>query len=143
LRDAEYPVEFASAGKARLKDGVFEEPAAPGSATRTTIRLGTEQSFGDVNGDGVEDAAATLVVDPGGSGTFTYLALVINDKGAARPLAAVLLGDRIIVRSILVQPGGVMATMLLRRPDEPMTARPRTEITRTFELQGGRLVEAN
>jgi hypothetical protein len=91
----------------------------------------------------VEDAAATLVVDPGGSGTFTYLALVINDKGAARPLAAVLLGDRIIVRSILVQPGGVMATMLLRRPDEPMTARPRTEITRTFELQGGRLVEAN
>jgi hypothetical protein len=74
LPNAEYPVDNTSTGKAQLKDGVFEEPVAPGSVTKTRIRLGKDQSFGDVNGDGAEDAAVTLVIDPGGSGTFTYIA---------------------------------------------------------------------
>lgn len=142
LPNAEYPIEFTSTGKAQLKDGVFEESVAPGSATKTKIRLGKEQAFGDANGDGAEDAAVTLVVDPGGSGTFTYLALVINEKGAAKPLATVLLGDRITVKSLAIQSGSVVVTMLTRKPDEPMSAEPKVEVTRTFKLQGDKLVEA-
>ena len=142
LPNAEYPIEFTSTGKAQLKDGVFEESLAPGSATKTKIRLGKEQALGDVNGDGAEDAAVTLVVDPGGSGTFTYLALVINEKGTAKPLATVLLGDRITVKSLAIQSGSVVVTMLTRKPDEPMSAEPTVEVTRAFKLQGDKLVEA-
>ena len=91
-------MEAASTGRAQLKDGVFEEPAAPDSATKTKIWLGDLRALGDINGDGAEDALVTLVVDPGGSGTFTYLALVLNENGKARPFAAVLLGDRILVK---------------------------------------------
>jgi hypothetical protein len=141
LPNAEYPVEFTSTGKAQLKDGVFEEPVAPGSATKTKIRLGKEQALGDLNSDGAEDAAVTLVVDPGGSGTFTFLSAVINDKGSARPVASVLLGDRIVVKSIAIQSGNVVVTMLTRKPDEPMSAEPTVEVTRTFKLQGDKLVE--
>lgn len=142
LPNAEYPIEFTRTGKAQLKDGVFEESIAPGSATKTQIRLGKEEALGDVNGDGAEDAAVTLVVDPGGSGTFTYLALVINEQGTAKPLETVLLGDRIIVRSLAIQSGSVVVTMLTRKPDEPMSAEPKVEVTRTFKLQGDKLVEA-
>src|SRR5438034_4426530 len=81
LPNAEYPIEVASTKKAQLKDGLFQEPAAPGSPTMSKIQLGTPEAFGDLNTDGAEDAAVLLVAQPGGSGTFTYLALVLNDKG--------------------------------------------------------------
>ncbi len=141
LPNAEYPIQIASTGKAQLKDGVFEEPVAPGAATKTTIRLGKEQAVGDVNGDGAEDAVVTLVVQPGGSGVFTFLALVLNDNGTAKPVTSVLLGDRILVKSLAIQPGAVVVRMLTRKPDEPMSVTPTVEVRRTFKLRGGKLVK--
>ncbi len=141
LPNAEYPIQIASTGKAQLKNGVFEEPVAPGAATKTTIRLGKEQAVGDVNGDGAEDAVVTLVVQPGGSGVFTYLALVLNDNGRAKPLASVLLGDRILVKSLAIHSGTVVVTMLTRKPSEPMSATPTVEVRRTFKVRGNEFVE--
>jgi hypothetical protein len=142
LPNAEYLIELASTGKAQLKDGIYEEEAAPGSATKTRIQLGKIQAVGDVNGDGLEDALVTLVVDPGGSGTFTYLALVLNQDGNPKPLAAVLLGDRIIVKSLSLQNGNVEATILTRKPDEPMSAEPTVEVKRIYNLINNQLVES-
>ena len=88
-----------------------------------------------------EDAAVTLVVDPGGSGTFTYLALVINEKGTAKPIASILLGDRIVLKSLAIQQCNVVVTMLKRKPNEPMGIEPKIEVTRTFKLQSDKLVE--
>jgi heat shock protein HslJ len=141
LPNAEYPVDNTSTGKAQLKWGVFEESVAPGSATSTKVRLGKVQSFGDVNGDGAEDAAVTLVVDPGGSGTFTYLAAVINENGTAKPVSSILLGDRIVVKSLEMNAGTVVVTILTRKPDEEMSMEPKFEVTRTFKLQSDKLVE--
>ena len=141
LHNAEYSVDFTSTGKAELKDGLFQESAVPGSATKTMVSLGKDHAFGDVNDDGAEDAAVTLIVNPGGSGTFTYLALVINEDGMAKPMPSVLLGDRIIVRSLAIQPGAVFVTMLTRKSDEPMSAEPTVEVALTFRLQADKLVE--
>ncbi len=141
LPNAEYPIEITSTGKAQLKDGIFEEPSAPGSIAKTTVQLGNEQAFGDINGDGTEDIATTLVADPDGSGTFIYLALIINYNGTAKPLDAVLLGDRIIVKSIMIQSESVVVTMLNRKSYESMSAKPTVEGTRTFKLQSDKLIE--
>jgi hypothetical protein len=141
LANAAYPVEGTRTGTAPLTDGVFEEPAAPGSAATTTVRLGHERAVGDLNGDGAEDAAVTLVVDPGGSGTFTYLALIHNDQGAARPVASVRLGDRVRVQSLAIRSGRVVVTMLTRQPTAPMSAAPDVRVTRTFRLLGDQVVE--
>ena len=141
LPNAEYPIELASSGKAQLKNGVFEEPVAPGAAITTTIRLGKELAVGDVNGDGAEDAAVTLVVQPGGSGVFTFLALVLNDNGTAKPVTSILIGDRIVVESLAIQPGTVVVTMLTRNPDEPVSAAPAVEVRRAFKVRGNHLLE--
>jgi heat shock protein HslJ len=143
LPNAEYPVEGVSTGKAQLKNGVFEEAAAPGSATKIRVQLGVQQALGDVNGDGTQDAAVTLVVDPGGSGIFTYLALVLNDQGTAKPVASIFLGDRIVVKSLAIQSGSILVVMLTRQADQPMSADPTFEVARTFQLQGDKLVEVN
>lgn len=139
--NAEYPVEGVCSGKAQLKDGFFEESVAPGSATTTRIWFGKKQAFGDMNGDGVEDAAVTLVVDRGGSGTFTYLALVINEKGTAKPVASIMLGDRIIVTCLAIESSSVVVTMLTRKPDESISAEPTREVRHAFKLRGDKLVE--
>jgi heat shock protein HslJ len=141
LPNAEYPVDDASTGKAQLKDGVFEESIAPCSAGKIKVLLGKEQSFGDVNGDGAEDAAVTLVVDSGGSGTFTYLALVLNENGTAKPVSSILLGDRIVVKSLAIQAGKVVVTMFIRKPTDSMSMAPKIEVTRKFKLQSAKLIE--
>ncbi len=141
LPDAEYPVDFARTGRAQLRNGVFEETVVPGSATKTRIMLGNQRAAGDLNGDGIPDAAVTLVANPGGSGTFTYLAAVIAQDGTAKPVASVLLGDRIIVESIAIESGEIIVTLLTREPDEPMAARPTVERKRKFRLRDDRLVE--
>jgi hypothetical protein len=141
LPNAEYPIDVASTGKAQLKNGVFEETVVPGSATKTKISLGKEQATGDLNGDGGQDAAVTLVADPGGSGTFIYLAAVINRDGAAEPIASAFLGDRIAVKSLAIESGKIHVTMLTRKEGEPMAAKPTVELSRRFKLQGDSLVE--
>jgi heat shock protein HslJ len=141
LPNAEYSIEGTRTGKAQLKDGIFEEAIVPGSATKIKVQLGKEQTSGDLNGDGAEDAVVTLVVNPGGSGTFTYLVSVLNEKGTAKPGTPVLLGDRIIVQSIAIQADNVIVTLLTRKADEPMSAEPKIVITRNFKLQGDQLNE--
>ncbi len=143
LPNLEYPIDCVSSGKAALKDGYYEEPAAPGSAAMAKVALGIEKALGDINGDGWEDAAVTLTADTGGSGTFTYLALVINEQGTASALPAVLLGDRIRVESLANRPGGVDVVLLTRKAGEPMSAEPSVETRLTFKLDSSHLVETN
>jgi len=140
LPNAEYPVEGLSAPAARLKDGVFEEPAAPGSASKNRVELSQERAFGDLDGDGDEDAVVVLVVNRGGSGTFIHLASVINEKGVPKASAAMLLGDRVTVTSLAIQSGTLSVGMLVRKPGEPTSAAPTVALTRTFKHNGG-LVE--
>lgn len=143
LPNAEYPIDVASSGKAQLKNGVFEETAVPGSATKTVISIGKEHATGDLNGDGMQDAAVTLIADPGGSGTFIYLAAAINRNGTVEPVACFLLGDRIIVKSIAIESRKILVTLLTRKPDEPMAAKPTVEVKRVFKLRGNSFVEEN
>ena len=48
LGNAEYVSGFTRSGVARLTDGWFSESAAPGSATKTTIRLHDRMAFGEL-----------------------------------------------------------------------------------------------
>jgi hypothetical protein len=143
LPNLAYPIEAASAGTAQLTDGLFEEPAAPGSASMTRIQLGAIQAFGDINSDGLKDAAVTLTVDPDGSGTFSYLAVVLDQNGTLQALPAVFLGDRIAVQSLSIQPGQVVVELLTRAEGEPMSAEPTVAGTLTFKLSDDQLVAAD
>ena len=141
LQDAEYPLDVTSTGKAQLVGGVFEEPAAPGSASMVRVVLGELRVVGDLDGDGSDDAAAILVADLGGSGTFSYLAAVLDRDGAAVPVATTLLGDRIVVESLVVRSGRIVVGLLTRGPEEAMAAEPTVAVELVFELRGAELVE--
>lgn len=140
LPNLTYPIDVVPAGEVTLQDGVYQEPAAPGSATMITVKLGEQQAYGDLNGDGVDDAVTTLVADPGGSGTFIYMSAVLDQDGTGDPVSTVLLGDRVKVTSLAIADGKITVEFLTRGESEPMTAEPTVAVTQVYELQDNALV---
>jgi hypothetical protein len=97
---------------------------------------------GAIDEDAVADAAVLLKAEMGGSGTFTYLAAVLNKNGTPKPVASVFLGDRIEVQEVRIDSlRTIQVRLLTRQPDEPMAAKPTVEVTRNFRLDGGKLNE--
>lgn len=105
-----------------LAGGKSETEAAPGSATVVTTKVSGPFATGDLNGDGLEDTAVILMHDPGGSGTFYYVAAAINHGGQYAGTHAALIGDRIEPVDIKIEDSVIEVTYRDRRPEEPMAA---------------------
>ena len=142
------PVDAANAtytldkNSVTLANGSFEQAVAPGSASKILAKLTDKRANADINGDGKQDAAVVVTYSGGGSGTFSYLAVLIG-SGAGKGSAtnAVLLGDRITVDAVRIDAGKVVVDMLDRKAGEPMATAPSVKVTRTFQLQGAQLSE--
>ncbi len=140
LKNAEYHCEFAAAGSVKLVNGAYQGELSVGSSADLTVTLGEMVALGDLDEDGTEDAAVILIVDPGGSGTFYYLAVVVDEDGKPRNVASVLLGDRVQVKSVSIQSGKIVLNLVAQGPGDPMCC-PTLEKTLRYVLQGEKLVE--
>lgn len=107
-----------------LKDGSIEVSVVPGSASLTRIKLFGEPAYGDVDSDGDDDAVVLLTVDTGGSGTFFYGALAINNNGDYIGTDTILLGDRIAPQSYRIVDGKGEINYVVRAYGESMDTRP-------------------
>lgn len=139
LKNAEYPSEFPASKKARLTDGRYEEAIQPGAASKLVIVLHSLYALGDLNGDGTDDAAAILVANAGGSGSFYHLVAVLNEGGTPRPAAVASLGDRVKVEKVSVKSGEVTIDLITQGPQDPLCC-PTQKATLIFKLQGDKLV---
>lgn len=142
LKNATYKSEFVKAGQAQLKDGVYEEQAAPDSASKNTLMLTEHVAFGDVNGDPITDAAVVLAASGGGSGTFYTLAIVINRMGNPYHFHSASLGDRIKVEAVEIEDGVIAVRMLVHGEGDAMCCPTQPEVRR-YNLGFGvlRLIE--
>jgi hypothetical protein len=135
LRSATYPSPYVEAGVVRLTAGRFED-----AARRVTVYLMPEYAVGDLDADGVPDAAAILATDAGGSGTFLDLAAVLNREGVPECEAILFLGDRIPVERIRIVGDEIQLDVTMHGPADPMCC-PSVQATRRFRLEGDTLVE--
>lgn len=127
-----------------LVNGVAEQEAAPGSATKIVTKYFGNSVDIDLNSDGLMDAGFLLTQDGGGSGTFFYVATAINNAGSTQGTNAILLGDRIAPQSTNVDPNNPVQFIVNyaeRKASEPMSAQPSVAVSRTFKLDNGTLVE--
>lgn len=139
LKNGEYQSEFAASGHVKLHNGIYKEKIVPDSSTELVVTLSDKMAFGDLNGDGLEDAAVILIINPGGSGTFRYLAAVIDQNGAPKNVASQLLGDRVKVKSLSINSEEITVEMIKHRPSDPLCC-PTLETTQAYRLQGDKLV---
>lgn len=135
--NASYTIEGQSI---TLVNGSAERSIVPGSATKLLTKLSDQQAVGDVNGDGKPDVAVVLIQDPGGSGTFYYLAAVLNDStGKGNSTNVDLLGDRIAVEKLSIDKGDIVVDYLTRRSDDPLATPPSVKTTKRFSIKEGKL----
>ncbi len=132
-----------------MSDGVAVIPPSQGSETANTLRLiGApvmgdsdvgDSDVGDSDGDGNPDAALLVQHDPGGSGTFYYAVVAINDGGSYRASNALLLGDRIEPRAVEFADGRFVYTYAERKPGDSMSERGTVEksVTVTVDNSAG------
>jgi len=127
-----------------LTDGTYQgEPFVEGGASRPTVTLIPEPvAYGDLDGDGQDDAVVLLAENSGGSGTFVYLAAMVNQNGQPVNVATTLLGDRVQANSITILNNQMVVDMVQAGPDDPMCC-PSQQVIKTYSLQGDQLVEVS
>jgi heat shock protein HslJ len=140
LGNMEYQSEWTQSGTAPLTNGEYREQAAPGSATETIVRLTDHVAYGLLNGQ--DAAAVVLVTDPGGSGTFYDLAIVVEQDGQPTNLATTSLGDRVQISSLAITGNEIVVEMVTHGPDDPMCC-PTQKVVQTYALEGDQLMQTS
>jgi heat shock protein HslJ len=119
-----------------LTDGLYEEGDPPVSVRyRDNATL-----FGDLNGDGVDDAVVFLFDSGGGSATFTYVAAQLNQNGQPVDAGAVMVEDRTQIRSVAIQDGQIALEFTTAGPGDGACC-PSHMTQKSYALQDGKLAE--
>ncbi len=140
LKNAQYGGIYDTA--VQLTDGHYEgKPFVEGGASRPTVDFVKDfYAFGDLNGDGVDDAAVFLAENSGGSGVFTYVAAMLNQNGVPVNAGTAFLGDRSNLISVKIEDGIIAVDMVTQGPDDPLCCAT-LEVVKSFKLEGDELVE--
>ena len=131
LRNAEYVLDGR---RVRLQDGKLMKKLEVGSANETWL-LHDPIAFGDLNGDGLEDAAVVLSYSGGGSGTFFDLFAVLNQNGTPDAVGSRDLGDRVRIKSLEITDGDIVLMMVAHGPDDGLCC-PTQDTVVYFHLHG-------
>ena len=115
----------------QLQDGVL-------SRGLEMWRLHDQFAIGDLDGDGIDDAAVVLSYSGGGSGTFFSLLALINEEGEPLHVASASLGDRIRINSLTIEEAIIILDVVAHGPDDAMCC-PMLELARKYELIGSDL----
>ncbi len=134
LRNAEYVLDGR---RVRLQDGELVKKLEYGAASETWV-LHDPIAFGDLDGDGVADAAVVLSYNGGGSGTFFDLFAVLNRNGAPVAVGSRDLGDRVRVTSLEISGGDIILMMVAHGPDDGLCC-PTQDTVASFHLHGNDL----
>ena len=121
----------------QLVDGKFQSGSG---VDFLSVTLQDLAGFGDLNGDGIEDAAVILAENYGGTGTFEYLVPVFNVGHNLAPSSGFLLGDRVQVNAISITNGVIKLDLLTHAPNDSLCC-PSQTMTQSFRfIQGPGLV---
>ena len=125
-----------------LSKGHWEgSPYTEGSAARP--RVGLLQDFlltGDLDADGVEETVAILWQSGGGTGSYTYIAVMKPENEVFENISTVLIGDRVKLRSGKIDSGEIVLGVLQAGESDPMCC-PTQLVTRTWTLNEKQLEE--
>lgn len=151
LKNATYTV---SRMKTTLKDGVFPTPKPDtpppvekqiGGAVFTDridweLKFGSA-SFGDLNGDGTNDAAVLLYYPEGADGEGYELVTMLNKKGELVQVGDVYLGRAVDVERVRVNPKGVIVADVKVHDRFDSVMSPTKKVSWKFRIANDKLIK--
>lgn len=136
LRGASYPTSVGNGGFVQLFQGTARQSGAGGD---NEISLLGDPAFGDLDGDGENDAAVILVTKTPIGNVYYELIAVLNQDGYPDAVAGMLLGDRIRINVVGVLAGKIYVTLVRHGPNDPLES-PTLRAKESYQLQGRELV---
>jgi hypothetical protein len=124
-----------------LVNGTAEHAIIPSSAAKIKTAIFGRPVYGDISGDGKDDAVMFLSQDTGGSGIFYYAVAAVKIGGQYAGLNAVFLGDRIAPQNINVFKGVANVNYAARSDRQPFTTPPSIGTTKYLIVKDGQLIE--
>ena len=121
-------------GKVPLKGGTWTDSGDGGS----TFVLDPHQALGDLDHDGVPDAAGIVVEQSQGSGTFFYLFALLSRDG--RPVQAGppdWLGDRSKIDRVTIDRKGILSVRYVTHKERDPECCPTLRIEDRFRIENG------
>lgn len=135
-------LDYSIEGKIKsLKNGTFIEKNPEFPISAETTMLGKSFANYDLDRDGDKDVVAIVNFNSGGTGTFAYLAVVLNNKQVAMPISAQSLGDRIKLESFSVNTANeIVLKYFVHGENQAMAEVPEKEVNQKFTVVGNKLV---
>ncbi|HEY5118799.1 MAG TPA: Gmad2 immunoglobulin-like domain-containing protein [Anaerolineales bacterium] len=96
-------------------------------------------AFGDLNGDGAEDAAVLLSESSGGTGDWISVVVVLNQGGAPVQSADRLIDDRAQINGMTIQTGRIAVDAVIHGVGDPLCC-PNFPVKETLQLRNNQLI---
>ncbi len=119
--------------KVQLADGVYQAGDQPPAPDFVSVNMPDMIAFGDLNHDGVADAAALLAENYGGTGVFTSVLAILNVNGGPVQVGAYMIDDRPMPSGLTIQDGRIVFSGAIHAPNDPGCC-PSMPVTETFGL---------
>jgi hypothetical protein len=107
-----------------LVNGTYTEGSG---ASIYTVSMTDVYAFGDLNGDGVNDAGILLVENGGGTGQFLSVIAVYDVAHLPQQSGSTELGDRVQVNSMDIESGVIHLDMIVHSPNDPLCCPTQSE----------------
>lgn len=103
-----------------LTNGEYKHGGDPTAADYADVSLLPQPiAFGDLNGDGLGDAAILLAENYGGSGVFVSVLAVLNSDGQPVQAGAYMVDDRPMITSLRIDKANILLTGDIHGPNDP------------------------
>ncbi len=123
----------------QLTNGAFQNGTNPAATDYMSIVLAPQMAFGDLNGDGVGDAAVLLTENYGGTGVFVSVVALLDQNGQPVQAGAELIDDRPVINSLSIQDGQILLDAKVHGPNDPGCCASQST-QRAFRYESGKLV---
>lgn len=134
LKNGTYYAPYAKR-TVKLVNGAYSEGAG---ADQFSVQMLDTVAFGNLDSDGIPDAAVILVENTGGTGDFESVAAILNKDGAPSQAGQAEIGDRVKVNAMTINAGKIGLDMLVQGPNDPMCC-PSLLESQSYEMVGNTL----
>jgi len=121
----------------QLVDGKFEE-GSPGGADFVSVTVTDFIARGDLNSDGVDEVAALVAENYGGSGVFVFLVAYADVNGQLVYQTASLADDRPMLNALSIEGGEIFLDSITHGADDPFCC-PALRNERHYRLTNNQL----
>jgi hypothetical protein len=116
-----------------LVNGTYQNGTDTSSPDYYQATMSDKVAFGDLNGDGVGDAAVSIGINTGGTGVFEYLVALVSENGLPVEAGYYFVDDRARLDALSIADQKIAADAMVHGPNDPMCC-PTLPVEATFEL---------